>query len=235
MVRLVAGQDFALGRNRKGTLAYLADLGARWGFAVDAVPLLLDPDGPVSSSRIRDALASGRVTDAARLLGRPYRIEAQVVPGQGIGRKLGYPTANLELLEHQAIPADGIYAVWVTTPDGIRRPGAMSIGHRPTVGVVPHAVEVYVLDFEDELVSRPLRVEFVSWLREERLFAGLEDLKRAIDEDVRRTREILAVGGEGLEPSAERNRGRPGRVGVRSKAGRGGGSSPAGGAPRRRP
>src|SRR5262249_11622431 len=107
LVRLVAGQDFALGKDRKGTLAYLTDLGVRWGFSVDAVPLLLDPDGPVSSSRIRQFLAAGKVEDAARLLGRPYRFEAQVVRGQGIGKNLGYPTANLELLEHQMVPADG--------------------------------------------------------------------------------------------------------------------------------
>jgi riboflavin kinase/FMN adenylyltransferase len=142
LIRLVAGQDFALGKNRKGTLAYLHDLGARWGFVVDAVPLLLDPDGPVSSSRIRQFLAKGSVEDAARLLGRPYCFEAQVVRGQGLGKNLGYPTANLELLEHQLVPADGIYAVWVTTPDGVRHAGAMSIGMRPTVGEVPHAVEV---------------------------------------------------------------------------------------------
>ena len=92
-----AGKDFALGKNRKGTLGYLADLGARWGFTVDSVPLLLDPDGPVSSTRIRGFLGAGRVEDAARLLGRPYRIEAQVVRGLGKGHDLGYPTANLEL------------------------------------------------------------------------------------------------------------------------------------------
>jgi riboflavin kinase/FMN adenylyltransferase len=192
LVHLTAGQDFALGKNRKGTLAYLADLGARWGFTVDAVPLLLDPDGPVSSTRIRAFLGTGRVEDAARLLGRPYRLEAQVVRGLGKGHDLGYPTANLELLEHQMMPGDGIYAVWVTTPDGARRGGAMSIGKRPTMGEVPHAVEVFVLDFEGELVSRPLAVEFVSWIRAEKHFADLVALRRAIDDDVRVVRERLA-------------------------------------------
>jgi len=191
LVHLTAGQDFALGKNRKGTLAYLADLGARWGFTVDSVPLLLDPDGPVSSTRIRGFLAAGKVEDAGRLLGRPYRIEAQVVRGQGVGKDLGFPTANLELLEHQMMPGDGIYAVWVTTPDGARRGGAMSIGKRPTLGDVPHAVEVFVLDFEGDLVSRPLAVEFVSWIREEKRFPDLETLARAIADDVAVVRERL--------------------------------------------
>jgi len=152
----------------------------------------MDPDGPVSSTRIRQFLATGDVESAARLLGRPYRIEAQVVRGQGIGRDLGFPTANLELLEHQMMPDDGIYAVWVTTPDGARRPGAMSIGKRPTLCYVPHAVEVFVLDFDGDLVSRPLAVDFVAWLREEKRFPDLDSLKRAIADDVIVVRERLA-------------------------------------------
>jgi riboflavin kinase/FMN adenylyltransferase len=131
------------------------------------------------------------VADAARLLGRFHRVEAQVVRGHGIGRTLGFPTANLELLEHQALPADGIYAVWVTTPDGKRRVGALSIGVRPTIGDGEHVVEVYVLDFDGDLVSRPLAVEFVSWLREEKRFPDLDALREAIGEDVRRIRELM--------------------------------------------
>jgi riboflavin kinase/FMN adenylyltransferase len=202
LVHLTAGQDFALGKNRKGTLGYLADLGARWGFTVDSVPLLLDPDGPVSSTRIRGFLGAGKVEDAARLLGRLYRIEAQVVRGLGKGHDLGYPTANLELLEHQMMPGDGIYAVWVTTPDGAKRAGAMSIGKRPTMGDVPHAVEVFVLDFDGDLVSRPLAVEFVSWIREEKRFADLGALTQAIAEDVKVVRERLAKSGVSVPGSA---------------------------------
>lgn len=196
LVHLVAGEDFALGKNRKGNLEYLRDLGARWGFGVEAVPLLLDPDGPVSSSRIREFLAQGRVEDAARLLGRFYRIEAQVVRGHGIGHDLGFPTANLELLEHQALPADGIYQVWVTLPSGERRVGAMSIGVRPTLGDGDRAVEVFVLDFDGDLVSRPLAVEFVSWVRAQERFPDLESLRRAIGDDVR------AIRARSLEPAS---------------------------------
>jgi riboflavin kinase/FMN adenylyltransferase len=204
MVRLVAGEDFALGRARRGDIAYLRELGALWGFSVDAVPLLLDPDGPVSSSRIRAALAEGRMEDAARALGRPFRLEAQVVRGQGLGGDLGFPTANLELLEHQAVPADGIYAVWVTLPDGARRGGAMYIGKRPTVGDVPHAMEVYLLDFEGELMGQPLVVDFAAWLREERRFANLAARGAAWAEAVR----LPGVGGAaaGLPPDPPQGR-----------------------------
>lgn len=207
MVGLVAGQDFALGRARKGTLAYLHDLGLRWGFAVESVPLLLDADGPVSSTRVRAFLAAGRIADAARLLGRWYRIEAQVGLGLGLGKELGFPTANLELLEHRMLPADGIYAVYVVTPDGVRRQGAMSIGVRPTLGDGDRTAEVYVLDFDGDLRGRPLAVEFVVWLHEERRYENLDALRRGIADDVRETRRLLAgvggpVAGGGLEGGA---------------------------------
>lgn len=203
MVRLVAGEDFALGRERKGDLAYLRELGTRLGFSVDAVPLLLDPDGPVSSSRVRALLGEGRVEEAARLLGRRYRIEAQVVRGQGLGGDLGFPTANLELLEHQAVPADGIYAVWVTLPDGTHQAGSMYIGKRPTLGDVPHAIEVFLHDFRGELMGAPLAVEFVAWLREDRRFADLAALRAAIAEDVEQTRARLAAARRPGEAPAE--------------------------------
>jgi riboflavin kinase/FMN adenylyltransferase len=191
MTHLVAGVDFALGKNRVGDMSYLRKLGARVGFAVEAVPLLQDPDGPVSSTRIRELLAGGRVGDVSRLLGRPYRIEAQVVSGRGLGRELGFPTANLELLEHQALPGDGIYAVWVTPTNGGRHQGALSIGVRPAVGGGPRTVEVHVLDYQNELYGDSLTVDFVEWLREERNFPDLAALTRAISADVERTREIL--------------------------------------------
>lgn len=192
MTHLVAGVDFALGRNRIGNMSYLRELGGRHGFGVEAVPLLQDPDGPVSSTRIRQLLDEGQVGDAARLLGRFYRIEAQVVTGRGLGKELGFPTANLELLEHQALPGDGIYAVWVRPANGDRHQGALSIGVRPTVGGGPRTVEVHVLDYQGELHGTSLAVDFVAWLREERNYPDLGALSRAIAEDVDRTREILA-------------------------------------------
>jgi riboflavin kinase/FMN adenylyltransferase len=192
MTHLVAGVDFALGKNRVGDMSYLRELGKRVGFGVEAVPLLQDPDGPVSSTRIREFLSKGSVADVARLLGRLYRIEAQVVTGRGLGRELGFPTANLELLEHQALPGDGIYAVWVQPTNGDCHQGALSIGIRPAVGGGPRTVEVHVLDYQGELYGNSLTVDFVEWIREERNFPDLQALSRAIAADVESTREILA-------------------------------------------
>jgi riboflavin kinase/FMN adenylyltransferase len=191
MVYLVAGVDFALGKNRVGTIDFLRKLGSEWGFGVEGVPLLEVSDGPVSSSRIRELLARGQVDDAARLLGRSYRIEAQVVTGRGLGKELGWPTANLEMLEHRILPGDGIYAVWVNFEGGDRHPGALSIGVRPAVGGGPRTVEVHILDYEGELHGSSMTVDFVAWLREERDFPDLGALSRAIAADVERTRGIL--------------------------------------------
>jgi riboflavin kinase/FMN adenylyltransferase len=192
MTQLVAGVDFALGRNRVGDMRYLEQLGRGMGFRVEGVPLLQDPDGPVSSTRIRQLLSEGRVADVTRLLGRSFRLEAQVVSGRGLGRELGFPTANLELLEHQALPGDGIYAVWVRPAGGECHPGALSIGVRPAVGGGPRTIEVHVIDYQGELYGESLAVDFVEWLREERNYPDLGALSRAIAADVERARGILA-------------------------------------------
>ena len=191
---LVAGADFALGRARRGDMGFLRDLGVRLGFGVEGISLFTEDGGSVSSTRIRSLLAEGRVQEAAELLGRPYCLEAQVVGGHGLGRELGFPTANLEMLEHRCLPADGIYAARVALGDGAQRLGALSIGTLPSVGGGPRTVEVYVLDFEGDLRGRSLRVEFLAWLREERHYPTLEALARAIAEDVTQVRELAAQG-----------------------------------------
>ncbi len=193
LVHLVAGADFALGRRRRGTIPALGEMGRRLGFSVEGVPLLTLPGGPVTSTRIRALLAEGRVAEAAELLGRPYRVEAQVVPGRGLGRELGFPTANLELLEHQLLPADGIYATRVYLEDGAQRAGALSIGLRPSVGGGPRTVEVHVLDYDGDLRGRSLAIDFVDWLREERRYPTLEALSQAIAGDVASVRARIGV------------------------------------------
>src|SRR4029079_3761733 len=106
---LVVGENFALGRGRAGDVPRLRTIGATHGFSVDAVPLVQSDGAPVSSTRIRGLLAEGRVAEAARLLGRLYTLEATVVTGEAIGRTLGFPTANLRLVEEKLVPANGIY------------------------------------------------------------------------------------------------------------------------------
>jgi riboflavin kinase/FMN adenylyltransferase len=188
--RLVVGVDFALGRGRTGNVTALRGIGERVGFDVVSVPLVEDGGRPISSTRIREALAAGRVAEAARLMGRRYSLTGLVVRGEGIGRTLGYPTANLRLHEEKWLPADGIYVVSVRHGQG-ERAGAMSIGSRPTFGGQVRTLEVYLLDFQGDLVGEDLTVEFVEWIRPELRFETPEALVRAMGEDVAKVRERL--------------------------------------------
>jgi riboflavin kinase/FMN adenylyltransferase len=190
---LVVGAGFALGRGRSGTVARLGAIGATRGFVVEAVPLVVVDGAPVSSTRIRADLAGGRVAEAARLLGRRYAIGGTVVTGDGRGRELGYPTANLRLDEERLVPADGIYAVLARLADETTlRPAAMSIGMRPTFDGQLRTLEVHLLDWSGELVGRRLEVEFVAWLRAELRFESAQALIEAMDRDVLETRARLA-------------------------------------------
>jgi riboflavin kinase / FMN adenylyltransferase len=199
LVRLVTGPDFALGRGRTGTVAHLAELGRRRGFAVETVPLLLEHHGPVSSTRVRGALRGGDVAFAAELLGRPYAIEGRVVHGWGMGGKLAYPTANLDPVEPKFLPADGVYAGWVHVPGEAGGPGpggawraAVSLGLRPTLDGTERSLEVYLLDWEKDLRDMVLRLEFVDWLRGQEKFDGAAPLVEAMGRDVARCREVLS-------------------------------------------
>jgi riboflavin kinase/FMN adenylyltransferase len=200
MVHLVTGQDFALGRGRKGNVPFLEGLGERKGFTVEAVPLLVEHHGAVSSTRIRGALKGGDVAFAAELLGRPYELQGAVVHGHGIGKQLDYPTANLELPEPRLLPADGVYAGWVHVPGESGGPGpggalrgAISLGLRPTFEGVDRALEVFVLDWDKDLRGKSLRVEFVDWIRGQEKFEGVPALVAAMARDVARVRETLGA------------------------------------------
>jgi len=196
---LVVGEDFALGRGRAGTVARLRELGAVHGFEVEAVPLERRDGEPVTSTRIRELLAEGRVAEAARLLGRSYGFTALVVGGDRKGRTLGFPTANLRLHDEQQVPAHGIYAVWARIAgEATWRMGAMSVGVRPTFGGGLRTLEVFLLDFEGDLYGRDLTVEFAAWLRPEQAFPGPEELVRAMRADVDAARaHLTALGAPG--------------------------------------
>jgi riboflavin kinase/FMN adenylyltransferase len=200
MVHLVTGQDFALGRGRKGNVAFLEELGTSQGFTVEAVPLLVEHHGAVSSTRIRGALKGGDVAFAAELLGRPYELQGEVVHGHGIGKQLDYPTANLELPEPRLLPADGVYAGWVHVPGESGGPGpsgalrgAISLGLRPTFEGADRALEVFVLDWDKDLRGKNLRVKFVDWIRGQEKFEGVPALVAAMARDVLRVRETLGA------------------------------------------
>jgi riboflavin kinase/FMN adenylyltransferase len=190
---VVVGEGFALGRGRSGDVRRLSEIGLTHGFVVESVPLTVVDGAPVSSTRVRLALGEGRVDVAARLLGRRYDLTGQVVTGAGIGRRLGYPTANLRLHEEKLVPRDGIYAVLAGIGDEPpRRPAAMSIGVRPTFDGTVRTLEVHLLDFDAPLVGLDVTVELVEWLRPELRFEGPEQLVAAIDADVAETRRRLA-------------------------------------------
>jgi riboflavin kinase/FMN adenylyltransferase len=190
---LVVGEDFALGRGRAGNVERLRAIGRERGFAVEAVPLLSVDGAVISSSRIRDLLAAGKVAEAGNLLGRRFTLGGHVVHGDGLGRQLGWPTANLRLHDEKCLPALGIYAVWARVggePGWL--PGAMSVGIRPTFGGQVVTLEVHLIDWSGDLYGRELEVHFVDWLRAELKFDGPEALVEAIRRDVELTRQRLA-------------------------------------------
>lgn len=202
---VVCGHDFAFGHGRKGTPELLLWLGDEFDFGFTCVHEIKDSDGePYSSTRIRDHLRNGRPGDAARLLGRPYAIEGEVVAGEKRGRALGFPTANIALGEYQR-PANGVYAVrlrWREQGTEVWRDGIANVGVRPTFGGTEPLLEVHVFDFGGDLYGRMLRVELLDYLRPEKKFDGLEHLRAQIAEDCARARRILAVESEILRVRA---------------------------------
>ena len=185
-VLVVAGYRTTFGHARAGNAEVLRDCGARMGFAVEIVePIALAGD-PVSSTRIRQCLESGDVALAAELLGYRYEVTALVTPGDGRGRQLGIPTANLEPPPEKLIPADGVYVVDVPRPEGIFR-AVMSIGNRPTFDR-PRTLEVHLLDYAGDLYGQQITVIFRRYLRPVRAFATVTELMARILEDITEAR-----------------------------------------------
>lgn len=190
--QLWIGSDFALGHNRSGGPDRLAEIGREKGFTIHQFPPVVIEGQTVSSSRIRQVLAGGHVEEAARLLGREYRLTGTVVEGDHRGFTLGFPTANLALNERLALPADGIYAVWVQIGDEKdAHPGAASIGIRPTFGGGERRIEVYLIGFDGDLYGRDLSLEFVARLRGEERFDSPGALVAQMIEDVKAAKAIL--------------------------------------------
>ena len=188
---VVVGESFRFGRGRQGDARTLEALGGRQGFDVQVVSPLLHAGRPISSSRVREALAAGEVREAAELLGRPYALDGRVVRGDGRGRGLGIPTANLAV-EEQLLPARGVYAGRALVPGGQWRMAVVNVGERPTFGGTGLVVEAHLLDFEGDLYDARVRVSFHARLRGEERFASAAALVARIHEDVRAARELLA-------------------------------------------
>ena len=201
---VVVGEDFHFGHGRKGNVALISDMGARYGFEVIGLGLEADKAGEaVSSTSIRRLLADGDVSGASRLLGRHHQVRGVVVPGDGRGGpELGYPTANLDVPAAVALPGEGIYACWYERPDGSVHRAAASVGHRPTFHTPDGALllEAFLLDFDGDLYGEEARVSFVERLRDERRFPGVDELIAQMALDVTATRAVLDAASSDAAP-----------------------------------
>jgi riboflavin kinase/FMN adenylyltransferase len=194
----VIGFNFHFGMNRAGSPDFLKAQGKKYGFAVDVVPRFEDQGRPVSSGPIRDALAAGRLDQAAEFLGYPWFVSGEVIHGDKRGRELGFPTANLKLdaacgLRH------GIYAARVAAGER-RYSGVASFGRRPMFDTGAVLLEVFLFDFAGDLYGQNIDVAFVDWIREERMFDSADALIAQMQDDSRIAREALARSGDKFPP-----------------------------------
>ena len=191
---LACGADFAFGRRRGGTTAYLAAKAEALGIGLTLVPPVSDAQGPISATRIRRLLQDGYPERATALLGRPFSIRGEVTHGEKRGRTIGFPTANVPLGRHLE-PARGVYAVTARLADGAIIKGVANIGQRPTVGGAESRLEAHLFDFEQDLYGQELTVELRFFLREEQKFASFDALKEQIVLDAAQARALLDAPG----------------------------------------
>lgn len=195
---VISGYDFMFGHGRRGNCELLLRLGAEMGFAFTSVSAEADADGTTySSSRIRKLLQDGDPRGAEAILGRHYAIQGVVQDGNKRGRTIGFPTANVALGDHLR-PAQGVYAIRaaVVSDDGDQASlewlnGIANFGNRPTFDGADTLLEAHIFDFDEDLYGRPLRIEFVDYLRPELKFNGIDDLKQQIAADADQARQIL--------------------------------------------
>lgn len=194
MRELWVGEAFALGKNRAGDTAHLAELGERMGFAVRAVARLEDVGGVISSSLIREAVIAGRVEEAAALLGRDFHVTGEVVHGFQFGRTIGYPTANVAPPEGLVPLADGIYASTVRLPDDERvYPSMTYVGTRPSVNSGARAIETHLLDFDADLYGKVIEVSIRTRFRPDQHFPSIDELVVQLRRDEAQTRAYFAT------------------------------------------
>ena len=193
---VIVGEDFHFGHKRGGSVALLREMSAQHDFEVVPLRLVARADGvdePVSSTAIRRALAGGDVKRAAAMLGRDHEVRGTVGQGDQRGRTIGFPTANVEVDPVTCLPADGVYAARVVLPDGSRHDAAVNLGRRPTFhDRAEHSLlEAHLLDFAGDLYGKRLRVSFAAFLRGERKFNGVDDLRAQLQHDIAHVRAAL--------------------------------------------
>lgn len=192
MQHLLIGPDFALGRNREGNAVRLSELGKEFGYSLEIIPPVELARQPVSSSRIRAALARGDMQEASMLLGRPYHVAGQVVPGDGRGQSIGIPTANLSLWPERAIPKPGVYVTHAHV-NGRLYGSVTNVGVRPTFNInsASPQVETHILNFNEIIYGQDIKVEFLDRLRDETRFPDVQSLVSQIQADIARAKVIL--------------------------------------------
>ena len=196
---LVIGADFSLGHNRMGNITFLQQYGQENGIVVRPIPLAEVERTRISSTRIRALVSEGKISEANELLGHPVTLSDSVRHGAHRGRLLGFPTANLIPEAHKLLPANGVYAVRVSTndplSDGATAPrvynGVVNIGVRPTFNEKERIVEVHLLDVQPDLYDKRITIEFIARLRDEQRFATIDALKSQIAADVQQARQVL--------------------------------------------
>ncbi|MEY4165188.1 MAG: adenylyltransferase/riboflavin kinase [Actinomycetota bacterium] len=193
---VIVGEDFRFGHMRQGNITLLREMGERHDFTVEPLPLVPRTDGidePVSSTAIRRALAGGEIDTATRMLGGFYEVRGQVVDGDKRGRTIGFPTANVEVPREMCLPSDGVYAGLYRRPDGDEHLCAINLGRRPTFyRNSDHALlEAFLLDFSGDLYGEPASVKFVAFLRSERRFDSIDDLRRQLSVDIEHARSAI--------------------------------------------
>jgi riboflavin kinase/FMN adenylyltransferase len=189
------GEGFSFGNRRSGNVPLLHTLGAELGFVTQVAPPFSFRGEIVSSSRIRETLRAGRLSEVAELLGRPYALAGIVQPGAQLARQLGFPTANVAV-DGLELPPAGVYAAWVQVlRTGNRYPAVLNLGLRPTVtpGETQPRLEAHLLDFSGDLYGQEIEVEFASQLRPELTFSGLDALSRQIADDVVQARAFHGI------------------------------------------
>lgn len=190
--KVIVGDNFTFGHKAAGTVEVLRELGTEFGFDVEGISLVDAGGHPISSTFIRSLVSAGDMPAAAEALGRPHRLEGLVVRGDMRGRGLGFPTANLRPPIYSAVPGDGVYAGWVQVRDEPHA-AAISIGTNPTYSGTEQRIESYLLDFDGDLYGEQVQIDFIGRIRGMQRFDSSEALVSAIEDDVRRTREILGT------------------------------------------
>ena len=189
---VVVGDNFTFGKNRAGDIAFLRAAQSKFGFVLRDLEPVSVGGSLASSTRVRELLRAGNIREAEEVLGHGYWLAGTVVEGQKLGRKLGYPTANLALGCRQVVPLDGIYAVRARLDGGRLMDGACSIGDRPTIEGAGRSIETYLFDFDEEIYGQSMEIRFVMRLRDEARFDSLDALKIQMSRDVAQARQILS-------------------------------------------